>query len=383
MAVLAGPRTPLPNAWYGDWGQVTAFHLFVVMFLGGHLFVIEEGTIRELLRVKDGRLHHREGQELEFKEQFNLAALADYFRDFAAFANNRGGYLIFGVKDAPRELIGMSAKASDHFEKVDPEKITGYLNEIFSSSISWEQGSVSINGKIFGAFRIEEAVTKPVISRKDEGKDQIIKNGEIYFRYGGRTQKIQSAELEAIINKRIERNNQYWLDLMAKIGKAGPQNAAILDTEKSLIEKDNARILVLDEDLAAKLKFIKEGQFVEKDGATTLKLVGDVVPIDKVEVVKKIKENLTKEYPLSAMELAAEVKKRYPAAGQNEIWTCISENEIKNNRDYSAYNFRNKKQEDSYLETGVVPSVTPSIYNYAAAEFVAKILRDNDDNGER
>ncbi|PAV24427.1 hypothetical protein CF392_16350 [Tamilnaduibacter salinus] len=58
---------------------------------------------------------------------------------------------------------------------------------------------------------------KPVIARKDEGKDQIIKNGEIYYRYGGRTQKIQSAELESIINHRIEQNNQSWLNLMAKI----------------------------------------------------------------------------------------------------------------------------------------------------------------------
>jgi predicted HTH transcriptional regulator len=52
--------------------------------------------------MQDKYLYHREGQELEFKEQFNLAGLVDYFRDFAAFANNRGRYLIFGVKDSPR-----------------------------------------------------------------------------------------------------------------------------------------------------------------------------------------------------------------------------------------------------------------------------------------
>lgn len=55
--------------------------------------MIEVSTVQELLRTKsNGRIHHREGQELEFKEQFNLAGLADYFKDFAAFANNRGGY---------------------------------------------------------------------------------------------------------------------------------------------------------------------------------------------------------------------------------------------------------------------------------------------------
>jgi len=53
---------------------------------------------------------------------------------------------------------------------------------------------------------------------------------------------------------------------MSKIGSAGPQNAAILDTERSLIEKGDTKILVMDDDLAAKMKFIKEGQFSEKKG---------------------------------------------------------------------------------------------------------------------
>ena len=50
--------------------------------------------ITELLKVKeDGNLFHRESQILEFKESFNLAGLADYYRDFSAFANNKGGFL--------------------------------------------------------------------------------------------------------------------------------------------------------------------------------------------------------------------------------------------------------------------------------------------------
>jgi hypothetical protein len=343
-------------------------------FFSRGALMIDESTVKELLRLNGDRLFHREGQELEFKEQFSLAALADYFRDFAAFANNRGGYLIFGVKDAPRVLIGMSDKSVKQFEKVDPEKISGFLLEIFSSDIEWAQAAVEIRGMQFGVLRVYPAQTKPVIARKDEGKDQTIKNGEVYYRYGGRTQKIQSAELESIINHRIEQNNQHWIDLMSKIGRAGPQNAAILDTEKALIEKDDSRIMVLDEGLASKLKFIKQGEFVEKDGATALQLVGDVVPVDQVEVVKKVKENLTKSYPLSATELADEVKRQLPAIGRNDVWKCIQDNDLKNNTDYSAYNFRNKKQEDEYRKSGAVPTATPSLYNQAAVEFLVKVL---------
>lgn len=335
----------------------------------------EESKVREFLRLSEGRLFHREGQELEFKEQFNLSGLADYFRDFAAFANNRGGYLIFGVKDSPRVLQGMSAKSIEHFEKIDPEKITGFLLDIFSSQIDWLQFSVLIDGMTFGVFKIDKCRSKPVIVRRDEGKNQTLKNGDIYYRYGGRSQKIMSAELERIIQSRIEENNARWTSLVRKIGSAGPENAAILDVQSGRIERDKSRILVLDESLAKKLKFVKEGEFVEKGGAETLKLVGDVVPIDHVEVVKRVKENLTKSYPLSAIELAAEVATALPGTKRHTVWNCIRENDLKNNAAYAAHVFSNKKQEDKFLATGVLPNV-PTIYNFAAVDFLVSVLRE-------
>jgi hypothetical protein len=330
--------------------------------------------------MKGDFLYHREGQELEFKEQYNFAGLADYFRDFAGFANNRGGYIIYGIQDSPRIPTGLTENSLNQFNRIDPERITGFLLEIFSSDIRWEQKILSYDNRYFGIFYVYEAELKPVIAKKDEGRDQTIKNGEIYYRYGGRTQKIQFAELENIINKRIDLNNNQWIDLLSKIGKAGPQNAAILDTKKSLIEKDDSKILVLDEELANKLKFVKEGQFVEKKGSPTLKLIGDIVPVDKIEVIQKVRENLTKSYPLSALEVVEEVRKKYHPATQADVWRIIRENDLKNNFTYSAYNFRNKKQEDEFLSNGKLPSSIPCIYNYNAVDFIIKVLKLENEN---
>ena len=335
--------------------------------------MIDEPTILEFLRTKGGYLFHREGQTLEFKEQFNYAGLAEYFRDFAAFANNKGGYLVFGVTDSPRVAAGMSKKSTETFERIDPEKITGFLLDIFSSNVSWEQASFEISGKHFGVFRIFEAEVKPVIARKDEGKDQTIRNGDIYYRYGGRTQRIHSAELEGIINRRIEQTNRDWIDHVRAIGLDGPRGAIVLKPEETLKKSSNVP-LVIDEELARKLKFIREGQFDERDGAVTLKVVGDVVPVDTVEIEKVVKENLFKLYPLSAMELAVEVTKKATGVKQHQIWKALAENGLKGNPDYSAYNFRNKKQEENYEKTGKVPGTTPVIYNQAAVDLLAKLL---------
>ena len=78
------------------------------------------------------------------------------------------------------------------------------------------------------------------------------------------------------------------------------------------------------------------------------------------------------------MEFAAAVCDEYPKVGQNRVWRVIRENGMKDNADYSAYNFRNKRQEDDYKESGAVPAATPSIYNNNAVEFITNVLRTED-----
>lgn len=332
--------------------------------------------VRELLRVKaDGNLFHRESQTLEFKESFNFAGLADYFRDFSAFANNKGGYLIFGVKDRPkREAVGLSEKASNQFDRLDPETISGSILECFSCNIVWEHEIYEIDGLKFGAFYIHECLNKPVIAKKDEGKDQVLKNGDIYFRYGGRTQRIQYAELENIINKRIESTNNSWLDLFEKIGKAGPQNAAVLNLDDGSIEKGDKKVLVVDEDLVRQMNFIREGEFSEVEGEKVLKLIGEVTTVSTLEIVQKVKENLLKDYPFSATDLQREIKKRVPDAKMPLVYQVIKDHDIRGNRDYAAYNFRSKKHEDQYYKDKVVPTGTPCIFNQKAIDFLSQVL---------
>ncbi len=67
----------------------------------------------------------------------------------------------------------------------------------------------------------------------------------------------------------------------------------------------------------------------------------------------------------------------YPAAKHNHIWDVIRENSLKTNTDYSAYNFRNKKKEDEYNESGKLANGTPSIYNEKAVNFIINVLRSS------
>ncbi|MCQ2605534.1 MAG: hypothetical protein MJ204_03195 [Bacteroidales bacterium] len=165
------------------------------------------------------------------------------------------------------------------------------------------------------------------------------------------------------------------MDLFWKIGKIGPQNAAVLDLDKGKIEKNNSQILVVDEKLVNSINWIKEGSFDEKEGERTLKLVGQVQAIDAIEIIKKEQTDKLKDYPLSATELADAIRARETNIKKNEIWKIIIENDIKNNLDYSTYNYRNKKQEETAKSSGIVPQGIPSIYKEATIDYIIKIYK--------
>ena len=75
------------------------------------------------------RIINREGTSIEFKTSFNFGGMAQYFKTIAAFANNSGGYIIFGVGDKPRRLIGLKDKSLNQFEDLKVEDFTKNLSE--------------------------------------------------------------------------------------------------------------------------------------------------------------------------------------------------------------------------------------------------------------
>lgn len=338
---------------------------------------IERRTVESLLVVRDGRLVRRESQILEFKKSFNFGAGAEYFRDFAAFANNRGGYLIFGVEDSPRRPIGLSESAWQRFNDIDPRRITERVLAMFAPDVRWEQQAFIVDGKYFGVIRVHEADKKPVIARKNQGP---VRDGEIYYRYRGQTQKIRHAEIERIIAERMETTNKRWIDLLRDIGQIGISNAAVLDTTRSGIEGDASKVLVIDDNLGKTLS-VPGGRYVPQQAKRSV-AYGQNADLTEAEgVVWTVRESLTEMYPYSAMEVARRVKQRVTGVTNNMIWRTIADHNLKNDERYAVYNFRSRTQKQTYRETGLLPAVTPTIYNDAAIDFIADALADTGTGG--
>ena len=233
------------------------------------------------------RLIKREDTNHEFKESYNNANMAIYFKTIAAFANNEGGYIVFGIKDTPHILLGLNEKSLKQFENIKVELFTNNLNEYFTQTIKWENGIFEFKGLSFGVIYVYPLLTKPAICKKNydcEDKKYSLKDSDIYFRYAGRSERIKSSDLEKIIDERRKNEEKQWLNFIEKAAKIGIQNASIINLDNGEINEPKGKI-VIDKELIKQIKFIKEGEFSEKNGAPTLRLIGNIQEIETGRLV--------------------------------------------------------------------------------------------------
>jgi len=274
----------------------------------------------------NGYLKSRESSWLEFKESFNLGQLADYLKAIASFANAKGGFIVFGVKDSPRLPIGIDRA---RFEEIRQERITTYLNEYLAPEIIWDIGGIETNNLFFGYIHIEECVDKPVICKKSYGGT--LRDGDIYYRYRGQSRLVSYPELKKIQDDIRHRERDLWMGHIERIAKIGPKNVAFLDLFEGAIKsgKSDAKLIIdpnLLSSLKQQVKFIEEGSFVERDGAPTLKVVGQIIQSDGI-VVPDMDPN--RDYPFLVKQLAEELKiRRY------DVLTMIWKLKLKESKKY-------------------------------------------------
>lgn len=225
------------------------------------------------------RLISRENSNIEFKESFGWKSLSKYFKTCAAFANAKGGYILFGIGRSPHKLMGLTGNALELFQNIDPEKITEYFNEHFSPEISWDRHEYELDGNTYGIIYVNESHDKPVVCSKDA--DNVLKEGDIYYRYRGRSERIKYSELRAILDLKRENEQRLWMQHLVQIARIGVRETGIFDLTTGQVTGANGAFLI-DESLLSQLSFIKEGEFSEIKGKPALKLIG------KVEVISDL-----------------------------------------------------------------------------------------------
>ena len=213
-----------------------------------------------------------EGITVEYKESFGWKSLSEYFKAMAAFSNRDGGYIIFGIKDKPHELLGLKSEALKRFEEIDNQVWSTHLREHFSPEIIWEKIIFNFEGNNYGVLYTYSAKEKPVICKKDADE---LRKGAIYYRYNSQNSEIDYPELHNTIEEEKNKINSIWMQTIRQIGDSGVTKTALLDLKSGKMTGANTS-LYIDESLLNDMSFVQEGSFVETGGNPALKVVGQV-----------------------------------------------------------------------------------------------------------
>ena len=259
------------------------------------LDAMEEKMLRSFF-AKDaaGAWHCTAGEtdEFECKEGFNLRNFSKPLRTIAGFANNRGGYLFFGVKDKPLGFA-VSGLADNRFTDTDQNKFSQTIRSVLEPTPRFRVASLKLDAMTVGVIYVEPHSAKPVIASKTEGD---VAEGAIYYRYPGETKAICYADLRAILDDRDLRSREAIMPMVQRLLELGPRDAMVANLADGQLEGGH-RPIIIDQQLVERIKFIRDGEFDEKEGAETLRLIGDVSAVDltAVTTVKTVRTEVTEE----------------------------------------------------------------------------------------
>lgn len=311
-----------------------------------------------------GYLKQRESVELEYKQNFQLGDnLLKYIKTMVGMANNRGGRIVFGVKDSPHIPCGMS---NDKFTKTDPKEIDTKIREFFEPSVKWEMKEIEFDSKTFGIIYVKEASEKPVVCKKH--KDPILREGAIYYRYRGETKEIEYAELKGILDEEKEKERILWIKHIEKIRMVGPRNIEILDLFNGELSYGSQKIL-LDEQLLSRLSVIKEGSFTEKEGEgiPVLKLIGEIEGVVDADNLMLNPESI---YPYTTKELQQQLD-----VNQFQMQAIIHKLKLKDKPKYHAEISHGKSSIHKYSERTI--SVILSLFERKGRDvYIAECIEE-------
>lgn len=232
---------------------------------------IGRATLAKLLTTEAGALKVAEDDQLEFKASFSFAdnTFSKIARAMAALANHRGGYILCGIEDGSGRVRGLVTR--DQFG-CDLARWAQVLKGCLMPVPVFERMITEVDGKDIGVIYVEPAENKPVIATKTLGEK--IKDGAIYFRYPGQSTSIGYGEMVTLLAERDRRAQRGLLNHFNIFAERSPDDLALIDLKEGRLV-DPSKPITLSSDMISRLNLIKQGEFVEKDGAPAVRLIGD------------------------------------------------------------------------------------------------------------
>ena len=184
--------------------------------------------------------YKEEDNYVDYKLEFDLREEKHWLgitKDVSAFANTLGGYLVFGVADKSREVVGLPRKVAEEMENVNniQQKLNRYLDPELEHVRSKK---FRVNGKYIVLMHIPQSRGRTHIISKDgtcslpSGKKKtLLRKGTFYVRRSGSNHLGDSRDLDSIVERRIDHFRDALIDKVARVVKAPTESEVFILTQ--------------------------------------------------------------------------------------------------------------------------------------------------------
>jgi hypothetical protein len=256
------------------------------------------------------KVNNHETSYREFKKIYDPKNIAKIAKTIASFANNEGGVIFFGIKDRPREIVGV-----DESVLPDEQALTTFLSSYFHPEINISSQTESIFGRAIYKLIVQKASKKPVICCKDkkhrnlqgEPETVVLREGAIYYRYRGRSSEIKYVDLQNLLDSDREAYFKSMIENLSLINQVGYTKAAVVDASQMKGSGERAQVYLTNE-TARNLNWINSGRFSTDpdEAAKAFYVVREVELSQGVEIPVAVDPSFT--HPLTKTYLTTTTK---------------------------------------------------------------------------
>lgn len=194
---------------------------------------MSENAITLLLSHKEEDIYVDYKENFDPKDEKEWAGLT---KDVMAFSNTEGGYIVFGVKDATFDLVGLSLEVTKKISDINfiQQKLNRFVAPPFTQVRSKK---VKYDDKHFVIWHLPQSIGKTHIIIKDfycrfpSGERKLILwPGMIFIRRSGSNHIVEPSDLDFIIERRIEHYKSTIFNNISRVIEASQEQEVFIVT---------------------------------------------------------------------------------------------------------------------------------------------------------
>ena len=171
--------------------------------------------------------------------------------DISAFANTFGGYLVFGVNDSDKKVLGISREVADTIKDANRllQKVNRYLDPPITGLRSKEfriTNLIVVVVLIPPSIGVTHVIARDGAFRFPSGDSKtILRQGTFYVRRSAGNHLGDSRDLDYIIERRIDQFRDSLMDKVAKVVRA-PESSDVFILSKDPGDDEGKRFVIED-----------------------------------------------------------------------------------------------------------------------------------------